>query len=232
MLAIKKFETIDTSSALQLPEQLQKAWSNLGDYPIFYRQFIENLLNYQPQIKNSEFRFALVTILALAILEKEVDHFIDMSDEVERHEKITQYVYLRAELAFSSGNNPEEIKKSILQRVEDVKRVYLKAQERGCLKSFFQDGFTGPPCFNGRLLSIQEYENTQLDLIPFSWGKTAIDKEAVEVEEWIYEYQNSNQTEKVPCFEEFIKYFNIQQKMNHFRTVFDRACEIYHGGKL
>lgn len=237
-----------TSSLIELseplPEQLQIAWSNLSDVPDtnFFRQFIDDLILYKPQISPTQFRYALMTILALAILKEKVDEFIDLSDEIERHEKVTQYAYLRAETAFSAGDTSQEIRESLLQRVKDVKRVYLKARERGCLKAFFRDGFTGLPCFNGRLLSVQAYEQTQLELKEFSWGKTPLDKEATQVDDAIYDFQANKQIKTLPNLDEFISYlksvpeyckkWDDQFNTDHFKKVFERACQIHVGGDL
>ncbi|MBA2726714.1 MAG: hypothetical protein H0U49_00875 [Parachlamydiaceae bacterium] len=223
-----------------LPSQIQNALVEIKTSPTIYQDFIKDLDSYKSKLSPNEYRYAQVTILALSILEKEVDDFL-IHDEVERHEKITQRVYLRAELAFSTGSTSQEIKSSILHRIEAVKNVYLKAKEKENLLGFFKDAFVGPPCFNGRLLSVQEFESTQLNFQDFTWGNNKLlDEEAVQLEELIYHFQELHQTRELPSFDDFVKFLQNQHKKkwgdrlstDEFPKVFERACLIFVGGEL
>lgn len=146
-----------------IPEQLRNVLPNLDSYPSSYQNYFEDLQKYQYRITPTEFSYALVTILAIAVLEREVDVFSKISNDVDRENTMTQRLYLPVERAFTKGTTPLEVRDSILKRVKDVQRIYKKAKEQNSLLGFFRDAFVGPPCFNGRLITMLEYESLQLD---------------------------------------------------------------------
>jgi len=227
----------------QLPQQWKPVWFNLSSYPLFYQEFVKDLESYRSRISYTEYNYALGTILALAILEKNVDEFMYVTEERDRNFKMTEKVILAVEAAFSKGETPEEIKNSILGRIENVKRVYFRAKELDSLYGFFRDAFVGAPCFNGRLISVEGYERTQLDLQEYFWGRDdTLDPEAVQLEEIIYEYQLKYETEKIPDIHEFIAYLTSQPVhianwdaeigSEHFQKIYARAQLICAGGDL
>ena len=235
------FISLSDDLAESVPAQLRDVLSKLDSWPPVYQRYIEDLKKYRSRITPTELSYALVTILAVAVLEKEVDSFINIENDVEREEKMTERVYLRVERAFTKGNSPEEIKRSILQRVDDVKRIYLRAKEQDSLFGFFHDAFVGPPCFNGRLITMLEYEKKQLDLQEDCGGKTDLDYEAIQLEEILYEFPSA-EAGKLPNFPEFVQHlmsvaehrdkWKGQVEKERFMKIFDRACNIFVGGDL
>ena len=208
---------------------------NIND---FFADALHDLHSRQNQLTHTQFRWAQQTLQALSNLEQNAKAYCSILDETERNRAITQNTCLIAEPCLTVGNTAEEIFVSIKGRIEDVKEVYTYDKVNDNTLAFFRDAFTGLPCFNGRLLNIREYHQTQHLGIAFSSSSllaTSYDARSCELENIIYRWQECNQVEDLPTKSTLIAY--IQECENFsidevFDSIFERTLEIIKGGDL
>jgi hypothetical protein len=224
-----------------LPSQLKEVVHNLTEYPSFYTDFFADLARLQSSLSNTECSYAMSTVLALAIFEKDADIFSSIQDEFQRNLAISKATSLAAEPSLTQGQTPDQIKESILGRVQAVKDAYLfnEGDDTGKL-AFFMKAFIGPPCFNGRLITANQHAALQKGVvIPWS-DATQWDSEACVLENLIYDYQDAtgnHEVTKAPFLEWLLRHEDSLRWQGHveaktFDPIFERALVIMRGGDL
>ncbi|GAB4188115.1 MAG: hypothetical protein Tsb0015_07710 [Simkaniaceae bacterium] len=215
-----------------IPENLQKVFNHIKDYPSFYSQCIHSLFHYETQLTRTEARYALETILAVALLETNAQNLAKIPEENLRNKYITELTGLIAEPGLIPGNTEEEVLNQISMRVQELQRIFFFDKKRSDEVHFFKEGFIGPPCFNGRILSMQRYESEKQLLQPFSEASPD-DNLACQMEELMYEYLDLNEkdTKDPPSLQEMKEYVQ-KQKINifpqeKFEKIYNRAVEFF-----
>lgn len=235
------FEIKGNESSLEpihtrLPKVQQDALKELDHYPKFYTSCLKDLSIQQSKLTRTECSYAMGTILAIAILEKNATELSRLVNEYQRNLKITELTGIGAEPELTSGKNPDEIYSSIMFRVNEVKETYIADAKKNDTWSFFQLGFLGPPCFNGRINTLEEYiaEKHQEKPRSIVSDKTPYDKEALEFCELMYEYNDSH-TPKIDDLPEQDSFFIYLKSMDEYASlsketyikIYQRASQLY-----
>lgn len=209
--------------------------------------FINNCLNdlrlQEANLTRTEYRYAEQTILAIQILMTKKDEIASFLDETDRNLKITQMTQLIAEPGLVPGTSQEEIEQSIIARVELLRTAYLKDKEKNETFLLYRMGFVGPPCFNGRLITLQHYvyqrHGIKTDL--FYEFRTDIDSAAIQLEEIMYQYLDSHPTDSSssPTLEQLQTFAEEQPKVfsdlsfsmnsTNIQAIYKRASNFYTG---
>jgi len=189
----------------------------------------------------TEYRYAYDTIKGIGLLLKEKKLICSLHDETERNAKITKMTRLMAEPGLVPGENEKEVEKSIMARVDLVKTAYLFDKEKAETILLYKEGFLGPPCFNGRVITLQHYvlqrQGIKTDL--FYEFSTEIDSSAIQLEEIMYscveflelekstppslEQLQNYATEKPSIFQEA----SIDINSKNIKATYSRACEFF-----
>lgn len=203
---------------------------SIDSYPSFYSSCLRDLQLCQDKLDFTQLRFALEVILGMAWLEKNADEIANISDEQQRNVFITKRICLVAEPGLIPGHSQDAVRNILAQRIDEFKQAYLFDKERGCAAAFFAYAFVGPPCFNGRLITLQEYiVREQQRSSTYAFERTGIyDKEACELENLIYDYQ-LQVCKDFPTLHDLKKYMkaNNHPLLNHpnLADIFQRARE-------
>ncbi|MCB1118908.1 MAG: hypothetical protein KDK65_03015 [Chlamydiia bacterium] len=179
----------------------------------FYQECLSDL--EQQALTPTQKKFALETIVALAWIEREIDTIMTKPTDSARNRYITDQTELIAEEGFSLNRN------MLLARVDTFKNGYLAAKQANTTGDLFQKGFVGPPCFNGRLQTLEGYLLGGIDLFN---DATDYDQEANQLLEEMYGISDDN----IPCFNE------LNQKLppewtsrTDLEKIYKRACEFW-----
>lgn len=203
----------------------------------FLNECLSDLDLKKGNLTSTQYDWALKTLSALQILEANSLEFSVILDEFERHSAITKKTGLVAEQAFTKGDTSTQIMNSIVERLKEVQEIYHFDKRNDNTQAFFRDGFIGPPCFNGRLLTLREYHQNQhlhTEFTSSSLKSTKYDKEACLIEEIIYELQKKSNSDKIPS-QEVVKNHLLKNGfslVNNFEAVYLRALDIMEGGDL
>jgi hypothetical protein len=193
-------------------------------YSPFYQECERQLNLCRHALNQTQYRYALEVIGGVAWLENNSEVISDIGNENQRNSYITQATSLVAETGLIQGNSKDEIRQSLLKRVEEFREAYLFDHLRQKLDHFFAEAFLGPPCFNGRLITLKEYierEQGRIGTYPFK-RHTDYDKEAIELEDFIYEWMEQNDSQIIPSST------TLQQSMGpHPLAQHPRFSEIY-----
>ena len=209
----------------------------------FINDCLNDLRQQKAHLTRTEYRYAKQTIQAIQILIMEKDVIASLLDETERNLKITQMTKLIAEPGLVPGKSKDEIEQSIMARVELLRIAYLSDKEKNETFLLYKIGFIGPPCFNGRVITLQHYlfqrQGIKTDL--FYEFSTEIDGSAVELEEIMYQYLECHPSDSssLPTLEQLKKFtkerselfsglsFDINQ--TDIQAIYKRACDFYTG---
>jgi hypothetical protein len=205
-------------------------------------QHLENALNILEEKKNhltsTQYRYAKETIFALMILFKKKENFASILDETKRNQEITDLTKLIAEPGLIPGNNVNLIKNSIDIRIGTFVQAFLFDVEHEDIISFFQEAFIGPPCFNGRLITLEHYAYAKQSFkSPLYYEyQTPMDSQAVKLEEFMYTVAQEKKIR--PSLEEIKEYVTVRQDKDfkeiklilsspEILRIYNRACEFY-----
>lgn len=229
---------------LSLPEVQKKALHALERAPNFYSICLTDLAAQQDKLTNTACIYAMGTILAIAILEQHAKELSEILNERLRNCAITEMTGLAAEKDLAKGSKKEEIYQNIIQLTNDLKNAYLFDSIKEDTWSFFKDAFIGPPCFNGRMITMMTYVAEKQKLLPGSTVADNRDYDAVacQIESLMYEYELVIQPDlpedsPPPSLENMLafikehaeytsKYQQIVDSIQ-FDAIYKRACEIF-----
>lgn len=223
------------SASIVLHSDLQNILMS-GNYPDSYKKIINDIEIQQEKLTSTEWRYAIETVLALAILEKNAKELATISDEDQRNQCITDLTHLIAEPGLAPGRNPQEILLNIHQLTSKLFEAYDFDQKQEDTISLYKLGFMGPPCFNGRVITLEEYilaKQKFIDPQTIS-DKTSYDSVAYQYSELMYECRDDEALPSIEEFVEFLKnredfYSEHQEVVNssQFKEIYKRACELY-----
>ncbi len=217
------FDILSFMSAIDHPNpRVQKILRDIE--PSFYADCLKELAACRSKLNFSQFRYALEVIAGMAWLERNAESLARELNESARNRLITEKTSLMAEPGLIPGNTEEGIKKIVAVRIEMFKQAFSFDKERDALPAFFAYAFVGPPCFNGRLITLQEYilkEQKGIATYDFECH-FEYDKEACDLEEILYELKDHS-LEKV---KEYLKETqNLLGEHPHLTSIYKRACE-------
>lgn len=211
-----------------------KELSNLVYTPRFL-EVIDDLEKQKNQISHTAYQYALDTIRALAIIEKNASTLAQILSENQRNQEITNLTNLIAEPGLIEGDSCQIISGNIHRLIETFFEAFAFDKNVGDTKSLYADGFKGPPCFNGRMITLQEYIDGKQKLMDPKQRSdvTSYDKIAYNYTELLYQCNSKT----LPKFNEFKKFLenlsNYSKKhqflveSNGFINIYRRACELY-----
>ena len=133
---MNKIESFVNKQELPSSPLEAKNWNQRQTYSPFFCHVLSDLGTQRGLLSASQYRWALETILALAILEEEADDFSQILEESKRNQAITDRTGLIAELALTKGKTSAEIGQSILGRIEEFKTVYFKDEAQSTTLAF------------------------------------------------------------------------------------------------
>jgi hypothetical protein len=122
-----------------------------------FRECLDDLKSKKLQLTATEYKWAKATIVAIQILQTKKIIFSSLNEEVYRNREISLRTGLLAEDGLIPGKNQSDLEKSIELRIELLKAAYVYDREKHETLLFFKKAFLGPPCFNGRIITLQEY---------------------------------------------------------------------------
>lgn len=201
---------------------------------------LQDLNSHIKLLTTTEFRYAKDTIKGIALLLKEKEEICALLDETERNSKITKMTKLMAEPGLVPGKSKEEIEISILARVDLLKTAFLFDKKKNETIFLYKEGFMGPPCFNGRVITLQHYvlqrQGIKTDL--FYEFKTPVDGLATQLEEIMYTCSESLGLKgTIPSLEQVKHFATIEPEIfkkacinvnsKNIKTIYSRACEFY-----
>lgn len=215
--------------------RFQEILNSIEAYSPFYSSCLQELQQCKDKLDFTQTRFALEVILGMAWLEQNAETVAQIIDEQQRNEFVTKKICLVAEPGLFPGNSQEAVLESLARRIDEFKQAYLFDQERGCTPAFFAYAFVGPPCFNGRLITLQEYiirEQHRISTYAFD-RKLDYDQEACKLENIIYEFQNAKERMNLPDIQELQCYLLKSENKDRialaqnpqFAEIFRRAME-------
>lgn len=222
-------------------EKLLEVLKNIHRLDSFFRDSLAMLSHQQNSLSRVRCRFAMETILGLAYLEEHAEEISQIPVEKARNEKITQDTGLVAESGLISGKEPDEIKQMIRLRIEEVASAYYFDIENETTTRFFEQAFVGPPCFNGRVITLENYVlEKQLRVPNFIFQtSTDIDPRACEMENLLYEcIEKTGLSKTRPPSLEQVKLFiegdpalaKAWGGVNspEFARIYSRACDFFN----
>lgn len=209
----------------------------------FFDDCLDDLRLQKEHLTRTEYRYAKQTILAIRILLQEKAVLANLLDETERNLKITQLTRLTAEPGLVPGKCRDEIEQSIMARVELLRTAYLADKEKNETFLLFRMGFIGPPCFNGRVITLQHYVYERLGIKTdlFYEFRTDIDSAAIALEETMYHYLDCHPSDSAtpPSLEQLQAFAKEQPELfsglsftldqPNIRTIYKRAHDFYTG---
>lgn len=211
--------------------KFQEILDSITTYSCIYSACLNDLHACEDKLNFTQTRFALEVILGMAWLEKNAQEVAKIEDEQKRNTFITEKISLVAEPGVIPGNSRDDVLNSLAARIDEFKQAYLFDKERGCEAAFFAYAFVGPPCLNGRLITLQEYivgQQQRGSTYAFE-RKWDCDQEACELENVIYAYQKSKNTSNLPKIEDLRSYLiaagDPLVKHPKFSEIFRRAME-------
>jgi len=218
-----------------LHSNLQQQLDNIQEESPAFTEILQDLNIQQSKITATSTRYALETILAIAIIEKNACELAKITDENKRNQKITDLTNLIAEPGLASGDDDVQILESLHQLAVKLFQAYKFDKEHEDTVSLYSCGFKGPPCFNGRIITLEEYIAGKQNLInpQLLTDVTDYDPTAYHYSELMY-YCSDNSK---PSYEEFVDYLKSLStyssehanlvESDHFKLVYKRACELF-----
>jgi hypothetical protein len=192
-------------------------------------------------ITPTQYIYAIQVIEGLEKVYLHQDIISKIINENKRNEYITKLTNLIAETGLFPGETTEGVLKSIDIRIDVFIHTYLSDKINHDTLSFFQKAFVGPPCFNGRLITLEHYTLTkhQLKSPLFYEYQTQWDKEAVVLEEFMHNYfaELNIESDHPPSLEQLTEY-SKDMKKNDLQTlllsdsincIYQRACQFFTG---
>jgi len=213
---------------------LKLACVNLHYLDQNFKEMADDLIAKQEHLTSTQFRYALEVVLAIGLLNSNRESIINVSDESERNNKITNLTGLIAEPGLVSGLTSDEVLESLEQRIDLLKTSYLVDKENDDTISLWRDGFIGPPCFNGRMITLQEYrsqkqlliDRSSIDNLVTVSDQTDYDEKALEMVELMYEFNYDELPEKSE-FKKFIESSDKEGFLIEYDKLYRRAVELY-----
>jgi hypothetical protein len=162
-------------------------------------------------ITKTAYDYAKEVIIALDLLEQKKETFSAIIDENLRNIKVTEVTKLVAEPFLIPGENPEEIKHAIEVRINEFIRAYRFDKKENLLNQFFAKAFIGPPCFNGRITTMQQYakDNQAFEGELFFPFVTDYDLEANALSNIMYECCDHFKLKKAPSIKELEEFSQL-----------------------
>lgn len=208
---------------------MQEILVNTQSLPPIYQECKNALNQCSHTLTSTQYHYAIEVIGGLAWLENNSQIICSIANENERNNYITKATSLVAETGLIQGNSKDEIKQSILNRTEEYREAYLFDRARQKLNDFFAKAFVGPPCFNGRLITLKEYienEQKRISIYPFT-RHMDYDKEAAELENIIYGWMEKNDTQEIPTLTVLKQSMGLHPLVQHIElpVIYSRAKE-------
>ncbi len=205
----------------------------------FFRDCYSDLESQRANLTATQYTWAETTIQALEILFKEKVEIASILDEKTRNEKITEKTGLIAEPGLLEGTTVNEVKKAIDRRVKECKKAYYFDKEQKETFLFFREAFLGPPCFNGRVITLQHYilERQNIQVEGLYEYKSDCDEAAAHIEECLHEYMETSGSSKkdLPSLEKITQFIvdssdRSERYYEHLSLEsYRRACQFYRG---
>lgn len=213
------------------------------EIPSFIHLCLTDLEQRSKELTSTETRYAKQTIAALGILYSEKKDLCQLTNETERNLKITELTKLIAEPGLIPGNTPEEIENAILCRINLLRCAFLYDSAREETVLLYKQGFIGPPCFNGRVITLQHYvlkrQGIKTDF--FYEFSTPFDDQAVQLEEIMYSCNQyfALKDDNPPSLAQLKEFAKLNPKVfskgslnmdsDNILDIYRRACEFFVG---
>ena len=128
-------------------------------------------------------------IFGAAYLEKHQQSIATIHSETTRNRKITELTGLFAETGLFPGIEEAHILTALTSRISEVYTAYQMAKNQDQTLLYFQEAFIGPPCFNGRFITLETFMQNILCKQPnFVFAHhLAIDDRAIPLEEILHQ---------------------------------------------
>lgn len=192
---------------------------------------------YRASLTPTEYLYAKQVIYGLEKIIKQRAHIATLTQESKRNQYITDLTGLIAEPGLLPGKTSEEIEESIDIRINSLISSYHADKEKGDTLFFFKNGFIGPPCFNGRLDTLEHYayEKHGFKTKLFFEYHLDWDQDAVALEDLMHHVSTSY--DEPPTQKELSQYSKTpigdQIKAILLRDpsgkIYKRACEFFTG---
>ncbi len=229
---------MDAYNNFTLKNKTSIFFNNFDEIPLKYTEILTDLQLQSGRLSACQIRYSLETILALAAIEVRAEEICSIFDENRRNAKIQSITGLIAEPGLVPGNTQELILQNLTSLVNDLFFAYTFDREHEDTFSLYSLGFIGPPCFNGRIITLREYiASKQLLIDPTSLSdKTEYDLLACSYMELLYEVYREGSNE-IPTLEALVSYlktrsnYDIEHRhlveSSDFPKVYKRACELF-----
>lgn len=204
-----------------------------------FSEILQDLGSYKKKLTTTAYRYAKETIIALQILQSHTLELCKIKNEDMRNQKITDLTGLIAEPGLVKGSQEDEIANNLALLIQILFSAFEIDKKNNDTLSLYKDGFMGPPCFNGRMITLTEYVQVKqkfMDPLLLS-DKKSYDQLAYEYSELMYRCREDS---SLPNLQEFIIYLsnpNIQNYRRHqeiihgvnptFEEIYKRACELF-----
>ncbi len=189
----------------------------------------------------TQYSYAIQVIEGLVKIYHQKDYISKILCENQRNAYITKLTNLIAETGLLPGETFECILNSIDIRINVFIQTYLLDKKNHDTLSFFKQAFIGPPCFNGRLITLEHYLFSKYGIKNplFYEYSTEWDQEAVQLEEFMHSYFADRNEDSIcpPTLEKLTEY--SKEKMNadlqrllqsdSLNSIYQRACQFYTG---
>lgn len=199
-------------------------------------------LNQCHTVTQTQYIYAKQVLLGLEQIYIHRDTISGILNEDKRNGYITQLTHLIAETGLIPGNSSSEILQAMDIRITGLVETYLLDKKNNDLLSFFREGFVGPPCFNGRLITLEHYAFSKYHIKnPLFYDfHTPWDKEAVEIEEIMHAYvEHEGREVSIPPSLEALRSYSLENHLNanlqsilhsdHLNLIYKRACQFFTG---
>ncbi len=207
---------------------------------------INNLLECKTQLANLQhaltptaYSYAKEVVTGLERIERQKEHISKINNEDKRNAYITSLTGLIAERGLIPGKTSNEVLQSIDIRIKELIEPYLLEKKSNALLELFRHGFIGPPCFNGRMITLSHYAYEKYGLKDplYFEHKTQWDQEAVQLEEWMHVCVDALNLDPktAPTKTDLIELSSKQESSElqkiltskEFAPIYKRACQFF-----
>lgn len=118
------YDLEDNNVETQLSKPLAIAFEEINKYDPVYTEMVKVRKEQSSFLTARQCKMALETILATAVLEKEIPTIKKISSEKLRNEEIAKKTFLLAEEGFSKGVNENEVEVTLKGWINTLKNSY------------------------------------------------------------------------------------------------------------
>jgi hypothetical protein len=204
-----------------------------NEMPSFFFNFFQSLSQYpdaHPYVEK--------TAQGLCRMYAHREEISEIPDEMKRNNYIWEVTGLMPEPGLCVGRTKEELLKNILAKVELLRATFILSHQNDQLPHFFRSAFRSDPCFNGRMIRLEEYAASAiLGLKPVELEEQVDPEVALKFFRALNEMQRltPSDDEAPPSQEAFVTYlksrpdyaenFSEEVESKSFRTLFKHICE-------